>query len=45
MLESMGKAAREASYQLATLTTEQKNQVLLTIAGQLEKESAVIFGG
>lgn len=43
MLESMGKAAREASYQLATLTTEQKNQVLLTIAGQLEKESAVIL--
>ena len=43
MLEMMGKAARAASYQLSTLSTEQKNQVLLTIASRLEEESAVIL--
>ena len=43
MLETMGKAARAASYQLSVLSTEQKNQVLLTIASQLEQESAAIL--
>ncbi|NIG33409.1 MULTISPECIES: glutamate-5-semialdehyde dehydrogenase [Pantoea] len=43
MLEQMGKAAREASYKLAELSTEQKNQVLLTIADRLEAESADIL--
>ncbi|MEW6485293.1 MULTISPECIES: glutamate-5-semialdehyde dehydrogenase [Tatumella] len=43
MLEMMGKAARAASYQLSTLSTAQKNQVLLTIASRLEEESAVIL--
>ncbi len=43
MLETMGKAARAASYQLSVLSTEQKNQVLLTIASQLEQESALIL--
>ncbi len=43
MLEEMGKAARAASYKLAELSTEQKNQVLLTIAEQLEAESAAIL--
>jgi len=39
----MGKAARAASYQLSVLSTEQKNQVLLTIASQLEQESEAIL--
>lgn len=43
MLEQMGKAARAASYKLAELSTEQKNQVLLTIADRLEAESADIL--
>ncbi|WP_312240850.1 glutamate-5-semialdehyde dehydrogenase [Pantoea sp.] len=43
MLEEMGKAARAASYQLAELTTAEKNQVLLTIADRLEAESAAIL--
>ncbi|GAA0478350.1 MULTISPECIES: glutamate-5-semialdehyde dehydrogenase [Tatumella] len=43
MLETMGKAARAASYQLSVLTTEQKNQVLLTIASMLEHESSAIL--
>lgn len=43
MLETMGKAARAASYQLSVLTTEQKNQVLLTIASMLERESSAIL--
>ncbi len=43
MLETMGKAARAASYQLSVLSTEQKNQVLLTIASQLEQESDAIL--
>jgi len=43
MLEEMGKAARAASYKLAELSTEQKNQVLLTIAEQLEAESTAIL--
>ncbi|WP_439212686.1 glutamate-5-semialdehyde dehydrogenase [Duffyella gerundensis] len=43
MLEKMGKAARAASYQLAELTTQQKNQVLQSIADRLEAESAAIL--
>lgn len=43
MLEEMGKAAQAASYQLATLTTAEKNRVLMTIADQLEAESAEIL--
>jgi len=43
MLEEMGKAARAASYQLATLSAPQKNAVLLTIAGLLEAESGAIL--
>lgn len=43
MLEQMGKAARAASYQLAELTTAEKNRVLLTIADRLEAESAAIL--
>lgn len=43
MLEQMGKAARAASYKLAELSTEQKNQVLLTIADRLEAERADIL--
>lgn len=42
-LEQMGKAAKAASYQLAGLSTAQKNAVLLTIADRLEAESAVIL--
>ena len=43
MLEQMGKAAKAASYQLSVLSTEQKNQVLLTIADSLEAQSADIL--
>ncbi|MFS2222250.1 glutamate-5-semialdehyde dehydrogenase [Pantoea sp. B65] len=43
MLEEMGKAAKAASYQLAVLSTAQKNQVLLTIADSLEAQSAEIL--
>ena len=43
MLEQMGKAARAASYQLAELTSAEKNQVLLTVAVALEAESAAIL--
>lgn len=43
MLEEMGKAARAASYQLAELTTAEKNRVLLSIADRLEAESAAIL--
>jgi len=43
MLEQMGKAAKAASYQLSVLSTEQKNQVLLTIADSLEAQSAEIL--
>lgn len=43
MLETMGKVAREASYQLAALSVVQKNQVLLTIADQLEAHSITIL--
>ncbi|MDU6415921.1 glutamate-5-semialdehyde dehydrogenase [Mixta calida] len=43
MLEEMGKAAKAASYQLATLTTAEKSRVLMTIADQLEAQSAAIL--
>ncbi|EKT54310.1 glutamate-5-semialdehyde dehydrogenase [Providencia burhodogranariea] len=43
MLEKMGKAAREASWQLAQLSTKQKNAALEQIADLLEQESAVIL--
>ena len=43
MLEEMGKAAQAASYQLATLSTAEKNRVLMTIADQLEAQSAEIL--
>ncbi|WP_445494708.1 glutamate-5-semialdehyde dehydrogenase [Photorhabdus sp. SF281] len=43
MLEQMGKAAREASWQLAQLSTKQKNQVLIHIADLLEQKSTIIL--
>ncbi|WP_140182005.1 glutamate-5-semialdehyde dehydrogenase [Providencia stuartii] len=43
MLEQMGKAAREASWQLAQLSTKQKNAALEQIADLLEQESATIL--
>lgn len=43
MLESMGIAARAASYQLAQLSAQAKNRVLAHIADALEQQSAVIL--
>ncbi|CDG16896.1 glutamate-5-semialdehyde dehydrogenase [Xenorhabdus doucetiae] len=43
MLEQMGKAAKAASWQLAQLSTKQKNQALNHIADLLESEMAVIL--
>ncbi|MBT9184586.1 glutamate-5-semialdehyde dehydrogenase [Pectobacterium punjabense] len=43
MLEQMGKAAKAASYQLAVLSTAQKDRALLTIADLLEAESEAIL--
>nr|WP_154325598.1 glutamate-5-semialdehyde dehydrogenase [Pantoea sp. 201603H] len=43
MLEQMGKVAKAASYQLAVLSTAEKNQLLLTIADRLEAQSAEIL--
>ncbi len=43
MLETMGKAARVASWQLAQLSTKQKNAALLQIADLLEQDNAVIL--
>jgi glutamate-5-semialdehyde dehydrogenase len=43
MLEQMGKAAKQAAYQLATLTSAQKNQALQLIAASLEAQSAEII--
>ncbi|PHM73876.1 glutamate-5-semialdehyde dehydrogenase [Xenorhabdus kozodoii] len=43
MLEQMGKAAKAASWQLAQLSTNQKNQALNHIADLLEAEMAVIL--
>ncbi|MBP6121919.1 MULTISPECIES: glutamate-5-semialdehyde dehydrogenase [Providencia] len=43
MLEQMGKAARVASWQLAQLSTKQKNAALEQIADLLEQQSDVIL--
>lgn len=43
MLEHMGKAAREASYQLAGLSSKEKNHVLTQIADNLEARADVIL--
>jgi glutamate-5-semialdehyde dehydrogenase len=43
MLEHMGKAAKQASYQLSVLSTAKKNQALLVIADMLEAESEIIL--
>ncbi|MCG3471515.1 glutamate-5-semialdehyde dehydrogenase [Xenorhabdus bovienii] len=43
MLEQMGKAAKAASWQLAQLSTSQKNQALSHIADLLEKKTEVIL--
>lgn len=43
MLEQMGQAAKAASYQLAVLSTAEKNQLLMTIADRLEAQSAEIL--
>lgn len=43
MLEQMGKAAREASWQLAQFNTKQKNSALEQIADLLEQKSASIL--
>ncbi len=42
-LLDMGKAARQASYSLGTLSASEKNQLLLSIADELEKNTAVIL--
>lgn len=42
-LTVLGKAARAASYNLATLTTEQKNRTLLAIADELEAQSQIVL--
>jgi glutamate-5-semialdehyde dehydrogenase len=43
MLEQMGKAAKQASYQLAVLSTAKKNQALAVIADLIEAESDAIL--
>ncbi|KAA9002440.1 glutamate-5-semialdehyde dehydrogenase [Affinibrenneria salicis] len=43
MLEQMGKAAKQASWQLAALSSAQKNHALQAIADLLEAESADIL--
>ncbi|MTC72568.1 glutamate-5-semialdehyde dehydrogenase [Providencia sp. wls1914] len=43
MLEQMGKAAREASWQLTQFNTKQKNSALEQIADLLEQKSASIL--
>ncbi|WP_049606286.1 glutamate-5-semialdehyde dehydrogenase [Yersinia massiliensis] len=43
MLEQMGKAAKQASWQLAMLSTAKKNQALAVIANLLESESQTIL--
>ncbi|MCA9975177.1 MAG: glutamate-5-semialdehyde dehydrogenase, partial [Anaerolineales bacterium] len=42
-LTSLGQAAKAASYQLALLTTAQKNEALLAIAAALENNASVIL--
>ena len=43
MLEQMGKAAKQASYQLAHCPTSTKNQILTVIADLLEKQCSLIL--
>lgn len=43
MLEEMGKAAKQASWQLACTSTTKKNQALAVIAERLEADSGVIL--
>ncbi|EOV0992827.1 gamma-glutamyl-phosphate reductase, partial [Edwardsiella piscicida] len=43
MLEEMGKAAKRASYQLALLSSAQKNRALALIADCLQQDSAAIL--
>jgi len=43
MLEQMGKDAQRASWQLAALSSAQKNKVLQVIADQLEVQSSAII--
>ncbi len=43
MLEQMGKAAKQASWQLAVLSTAKKNQVLSVMADRLEANSEAIL--
>jgi len=43
MLEAMGKAAKQASYQLSTLSTAKKNAALLLMADMLEANSQSII--
>ncbi|HBC3386817.1 TPA: glutamate-5-semialdehyde dehydrogenase [Vibrio parahaemolyticus] len=42
-LTNMGKAAKDAAFELATASTAQKNQALATIADELEANSAAIL--
>ena len=42
-LEQKGQLAKEASYQLAIMTTEQKNNALLAMADALEQATAEII--
>ena len=42
-LTPMGMAARKAARQLATLSTEQKNQALLAIAVELEEQAEMVL--
>ena len=42
-LDAMGRAARQASRQLATLHTDAKNRALLAIADELEAQAAAIL--
>lgn len=43
MLVEIGKAAKQAAYQLAQCSTEQKNHALITIATLLEDNAALIL--
>ena len=42
-LIAMGQAAKAASYQLATLSTQQKNEALLAIADELEAQAETVL--
>ncbi len=42
-LIAIGKLAKAASYNLATLTTERKNQALLAIADELEAQAGMVL--